>query len=121
MATERWTAWTSKLHCTKASTVADAVPAACTPSRCGDDPNKVLPLICGCEEPEIDTDGDGTLDCNDHCPLDPLKTQVGECGCGLLDVDTDGKARAPAVACERTLTLSTVCPFSCAACLQVTL
>lgn len=29
-----------------------------------------------------DSDGDGTLDCFDDCPLDANKTQPGECGCG---------------------------------------
>jgi hypothetical protein len=32
---------------------------------------------------EADQDGDGTLDCNDECPLDPNKTVPGQCGCGL--------------------------------------
>ncbi|NND77188.1 MAG: HYR domain-containing protein [Flavobacteriales bacterium] len=29
-----------------------------------------------------DTDGDGTVDCADGCPLDPLKTNPEVCGCG---------------------------------------
>jgi hypothetical protein len=37
-----------------------------------------------------DTDGDGTLDCADGCPLDPLKTAPGTCGCGVADTDSDG-------------------------------
>ncbi len=37
-----------------------------------------------------DTDGDGTPNCSDDCPLDPLKIAPGVCGCGVSDVDTDG-------------------------------
>jgi hypothetical protein len=39
---------------------------------------------------DVDTDGDGTPDCNDLCPADPAKTEAGVCGCGVSDVDTDG-------------------------------
>ncbi|MFN0243724.1 MAG: thrombospondin type 3 repeat-containing protein [Planctomycetota bacterium] len=41
-----------------------------------------------------DTDGDGTFDCNDGCPLDPNKIAPGICGCGVSDVDTDGDGTA---------------------------
>ncbi|MBK9420856.1 MAG: T9SS type A sorting domain-containing protein [Flavobacteriales bacterium] len=37
----------------------------------------------------MDTDLDGTADCNDLCPTDPLKTAPGTCGCGVADTDTD--------------------------------
>ena len=57
---------------------------------CPDDPNKIEPGICGCGTPDVDTDGDGTLDCNDSCPNDPAKVVRGVCGCGTPDVDTDG-------------------------------
>ena len=56
---------------------------------CQDDPNKIEPGICGCGIPDIDTDVDGTLDCNDECPNDPGKTSSGICGCGIEDTDTD--------------------------------
>jgi hypothetical protein len=39
---------------------------------------------------DVDTDGDGTPDCNDGCPDDPNKIDPGQCGCGVSDVDTDG-------------------------------
>ncbi|MFW9824693.1 MAG: MopE-related protein [Candidatus Thorarchaeota archaeon] len=39
---------------------------------------------------EGDTDGDGTLDCQDNCPNDPAKTDPGLCGCGVTDTDSDG-------------------------------
>ncbi|MFM1803807.1 MAG: Cellulosome-anchoring protein precursor, partial [Planctomycetota bacterium] len=38
---------------------------------CPDDPNKTIPGVCGCGVPDIDTDSDGVLDCNDECPTDP--------------------------------------------------
>jgi hypothetical protein len=38
---------------------------------------------------DVDTDGDGTLDCNDGCSEDPEKIAPGECGCGFPDVDSD--------------------------------
>ncbi len=42
----------------------------------------------------LDSDGDGTADCLDGCPLDPLKTAAGVCGCGVSDVDSDGDGAA---------------------------
>lgn len=57
---------------------------------CPGDPDKLIPGICGCGKPDVDSDGDGTMDCLDKCPNDPGKTKVGKCGCGKPDVDTDG-------------------------------
>ena len=57
---------------------------------CPSDPNKTDPGICGCGVPDVDTDGDGTMDCLDGCPLDAQKIAAGVCGCGVADVDTDG-------------------------------
>ena len=45
---------------------------------------------CGCATLDTDTDGDGTADCVDACPLDPEKTLPGVCGCAHADIDTDG-------------------------------
>lgn len=45
---------------------------------------------CGCEDPLADSDGDGTVDCDDGCDDDPLKTAPGACGCGTDDGDSDG-------------------------------
>ncbi|MBL7964387.1 MAG: T9SS type A sorting domain-containing protein [Flavobacteriales bacterium] len=42
----------------------------------------------------LDTDGDGTVDCLDGCPLDPNKIAPGQCGCGVPDTDTDGDGTA---------------------------
>ncbi|HMN05098.1 MAG TPA: hypothetical protein PKD45_05165, partial [Flavobacteriales bacterium] len=36
---------------------------------------------------QVDSDGDGVLDCADGCPTDPLKTAPGLCGCGNPDMD----------------------------------
>jgi LmbE family N-acetylglucosaminyl deacetylase len=57
---------------------------------CPNDPNKTEPGVCGCGAPDLDTDGDGTLDCNDSCPNDPNKTGPDICGCGIADTDSDG-------------------------------
>ncbi|MFZ5766984.1 MAG: CsgG/HfaB family protein [Thermodesulfobacteriota bacterium] len=57
---------------------------------CPTDPLKTEPGICGCGVPDIDSDNDGIMDCNDSCPADPLKTEPGVCGCGIADVDIDG-------------------------------
>ena len=37
----------------------------------------------------VDSDGDGTRDCNDGCPNDPDKIATGQCGCGVADTDSD--------------------------------
>ncbi|MBQ9396330.1 MAG: hypothetical protein IJU23_12580, partial [Proteobacteria bacterium] len=57
---------------------------------CPDDPNRIEPGICGCGAKlpdDMDSDKDGTPDCNDECPQDPLKTKPGQCGCGISDED----------------------------------
>ena len=36
---------------------------------CPNDPNKIAPGACGCDVADVDTDGDGLLDCTDPCPL----------------------------------------------------
>ena len=56
---------------------------------CPDDDSKTTPGVCGCGTSDVDTDNDGTPDCNDKCPNDDSKTEVGVCGCGTSDVDTD--------------------------------
>ncbi len=65
-------------------------------SQCGDqDPctmNDMLNANCQCTgTPNVtDSDGDGTINCNDACPNDPNKTSPGVCGCGNAETDTDG-------------------------------
>jgi hypothetical protein len=54
---------------------------------CTEDPAKVVSGLCGCGSADIDSDDDGTLDCNDECPADAAKTAAGVCGCGEPDTD----------------------------------
>jgi hypothetical protein len=56
---------------------------------CPEDPNKVMPGICGCGVADSDSDSDGVPDCEDACPNDPEKTVPGVCGCGESDADSD--------------------------------
>jgi len=67
----------------------DGVDGTCG-DQCPDDPDKLVPGVCGCNLPDDDYDGDGTLDCIDGCPYDPNKIEPGVCGCGAPDDDTDG-------------------------------
>ncbi len=50
----------------------------------------------GCPNPadNIDTDGDGVVNCMDDCPNDPTKTLPGQCGCGNSDADADSDGTA---------------------------
>ncbi len=66
----------------------------CPTDGCPNDPNKIAPGVCGCGVPDIDSDGDGTMNCNDGCPNDPNKIAPGQCGCGVADTDTDGDGTA---------------------------
>jgi hypothetical protein len=61
-----------------------------TSDACPSDANKLEPGVCGCGVADLDSDGDGALDCLDGCPNDPLKLTPGACGCGVADVDSDG-------------------------------
>ena len=46
--------------------------------------------ICACSS---DSDGDGTVDCDDTCELDPARTEPGDCGCAnAADVPPAGAA-----------------------------
>jgi len=39
----------------------------------------------------MDTDGDGTPDCNDACLEDKTQQQLDSCGCGIFPgIDNDG-------------------------------
>lgn len=60
-----------------------------TLNECPEDPDKFVPGICGCGVSDADSDGDGTVDCNDQCPNDPAKTAPGICGCGVAEEDSD--------------------------------
>jgi len=57
---------------------------------CPDDATKSEPGVCGCGNPELDSNNDGEVDCGeDTCPDDPDKLNPGVCGCGVADTDTD--------------------------------
>lgn len=49
-----------------------------------------------CQNPEcmLDSDSDGTANCDDACPNDAGKTDPGLCGCGLSDTDADNDGTA---------------------------
>jgi outer membrane protein assembly factor BamB len=53
----------------------------CEGDACPSDPSKIVPGACGCGVADVDTDGDGRLDCFDLCPADPSKVAPGDCGC----------------------------------------
>jgi len=80
---------------------------------CPGDPDKTDPGVCGCGIPDVDSDGDGTLDCEDGCPADPDKTTPGVCGCGAPDgVD---ECASGAAGCDPDATCTELaCGFDCA-------
>ena len=49
------------------------VPRTVPDGECPDDPNKTVPGICGCGVPDVDSDGDGAMDCEDFCPSNPAR------------------------------------------------
>ncbi len=73
----------------------DAAGDAC--DLCPSNPEKLEPMVCGCDAPDADNDHDGTLNCEDGCPNDGAKTEAGQCGCGLPDTDSDGDTVANCV------------------------
>ena len=56
---------------------------------CPADPLKTVPGVCGCGTADIDTDGDGVLDCKDNCPLVYNKSQLDSDGDGIGDACDD--------------------------------
>lgn len=70
-------------------TIADAITQVLV-DQYPNDPNKTEPGVCGCGVSDVDSDGDGVLDCLDSCPSDPAKTAPSFCGCGVPDTDSDG-------------------------------
>ncbi len=56
---------------------------------CPDNPEKDVPGVCGCGMADVDTDGDGVMDCVDLCPADAKKAAPGICGCSFDDADAD--------------------------------
>jgi hypothetical protein len=69
-----------------------------TTDACPADGNKTDAGVCGCGVQDVDTDGDGSMDCVDACPADDSKTaDAGVCGCGTPEGDTDGDGVADCV------------------------
>lgn len=66
---------------------------------CPFDRNKVEEGICGCGEPDIDTDSDGTVDCNDECPYDSAITAAGPGGCPLPTCNGTSADLTPSLNC----------------------
>jgi hypothetical protein len=85
----------------------DSASKACPPdtkrpdrTQCDDGDACTTPDACQagvCTGPIVDTDGDGTPDCRDGCPLDPAKIAPGQCDCGVPDTDTDGDGIADCI------------------------
>ncbi|MCL2325927.1 MAG: GDSL-type esterase/lipase family protein [Proteobacteria bacterium] len=71
-----------------------AMTLGCTAEKaidfCPNDPDKVVPGVCGCGIPDIIAPETGNIVCEDLCPDDPNKTTPGVCGCGTPDTDSDG-------------------------------
>jgi Lectin C-type domain len=78
---------------------------------CPSDDTKTDPQQCGCGNPDVDADGDGTSSCagqNDQCDDDPAKVVPGQCGCGASDADSDNDAVANCLdACPNDATKTT--------------
>ena len=64
-------------------------PWSFNPDQCTSDAAKGVAGVCGCGVADVDTDADGTLDCQDLCPSDVKKTAPLVCGCGALESDTN--------------------------------
>src|SRR5262249_4498583 len=64
----------------------------------------------GCEQASVDSDKDGTPDCQESCPNDPNKLAPGSCGCGKPDSDADKDGTPDCTdACPNDPTQQTAC------------
>jgi hypothetical protein len=71
------------------------------------------PRQCGCGVEDIDSDGDGTANCIDGCPLDAGKSAPGCCGCGYADTDVDGDGYAECAPDADVQPDAPLCPDTC--------
>jgi hypothetical protein len=69
---------------------------------CPDDPNKTEPGVCGCGTPDVDTDGDGVMDCVDNCPQTANSDQLDTDGDGIGDVCDEDTGRVTPALCPAT-------------------
>ncbi len=60
---------------------AGSMPDVAVIDECPSDPAKTTKGQCGCGNPDVDQDGDGTAACVDKCDTDANKLQPGTCGC----------------------------------------
>ncbi len=79
--------------------------AACasTPNTCGSTAQGTTQCDGSCNAVTpvaVDTDGDGTPDCQDLCPSDPAKRTPDVCGCGVADTDANGNG---VIDCQETV------------------
>jgi len=82
--------------------------------QCPDDPNKTEPGVCGCGNPDVDSDDDGVMDCVDNCPNVANSNQLDSDNDGIGDVcDEDTGREEP--------TTPALCPAAGAAMTLVTL
>ena len=58
----------------------------CRCDLCPSDPAKTLPGVCGCGVADVDSDGDGVLDCLDNCPHVGNAVQIDSDADGVGDV-----------------------------------
>ncbi|MEW6199232.1 MAG: thrombospondin type 3 repeat-containing protein [Planctomycetota bacterium] len=61
--------------------------------QCPDDPNKTEPGVCGCGTPDVDSDDDGVLDCEDNCPNRANPDQADADDDGIGDVCEEDSGR----------------------------
>ncbi|MDD9938303.1 MAG: hypothetical protein OXT09_32140 [Myxococcales bacterium] len=106
MGAATWTGSNTGVAGTAGPTVGPAMPAAGSTTPIGTaapgdapdalppDPGETPVMTPGCTSGDLDSDGDGSLDCDDACPMDALKVEPGACGCGMPE-PTDGS-----MACE---------------------
>lgn len=68
---------------------ANGLPDECQTDTDGDSVIDACDVCPGADD-LLDSDQDGTPDCQDECPLNAEKTEAGVCGCDLPDIDSDG-------------------------------
>ncbi|MEZ4820274.1 MAG: putative metal-binding motif-containing protein [Bdellovibrionota bacterium] len=65
-------------------------PASSFVDECPEDASKLHLGVCGCGVPDIDSDDDSVLDCQDMCPFDSSRTKPAFEICDGVDNNCDG-------------------------------